>query len=98
MPWFPAHKPRPRGDAARTRHFRYMTEGRTRNRMKLSDMIRQGLRRKQAQEEQRTTPNPAQEAADTSSSLLDPDRQQDDFSTRAKNSRHKKVTAENWNQ
>ena len=68
--------------------------------MKLSDMIRQGLRRKQRQQEATRTPAPnaAEELKDTSGSLLNADRQQDDFSTRAKNTRHKKVTAENWNQ
>lgn len=30
--------------------------------------------------------------------LLKPERQQDDYSTRAKGTRHGKVTADNWNQ
>ena len=38
------------------------------------------------------------EMANTSDHLLKDDRTQDDFSVRAKNSRHGKVTADKWNQ
>jgi hypothetical protein len=38
------------------------------------------------------------EMANTSDQLLKNDRTQDDFSVRAKNSRHGKVTADKWNQ
>lgn len=38
------------------------------------------------------------EMANTSDQLLKDDRTQDDFSVRAKNSRHGKVTADKWNQ
>jgi hypothetical protein len=38
------------------------------------------------------------EMVDTSDQMLKPDRTQDDFSVRAKNSGHGKVTADKWNQ
>jgi len=38
------------------------------------------------------------EMTDTSGQLLDQGRNQDDFSVRAKNQGHKKVTADKWNQ
>ncbi len=38
------------------------------------------------------------EMVDTSNELLDKGRTQDDFSVRAKNQGHKKVTADKWNQ
>ena len=38
------------------------------------------------------------EMRDTSDQLLKDDRTQDEFSVRAKNSRHGKVTADKWNQ
>jgi hypothetical protein len=38
------------------------------------------------------------EMRDTSDQLLKDDRTQDEFSVRAKNTRHGKVTADKWNQ
>ena len=62
-------------------------------------MTQEPLNREQRRHPEKTD-DPAEEASlrEQANEVFEQDRPQDVSSTRAKNSRHKKVTADNWNQ
>ena len=67
----------------------------------LDEMIREGVERKREDAEARADEqelHPREGMTDESGELLEPSRQQDEFSVRAKNTGKGKKTADKWNQ